>query len=149
MEKNNNTHAGSQSVSPSVRQSLFKTLESVKQQVEYSAFGRMVTRGRGERERQILEVDPIYMELCLIMAEIYVMDGETVIKINKEDTPLYIVQEVYQQLGNRHLETVCTNFKEVTTKIFNKKSYFRTALYNAIFEHEAHYTNAVQSDYWK
>ena len=149
MENKNNVYAGNQSVSPSVRQSLFKTLETVKKQVEYHAFGRLEKRGRGEREREILIVDPIYQELCLIIAEIYVMNPDTVIKINKEDTGLHIVQEVYQQLTNEHLQTVCGNFKEVTTKIFNKKSYFRTALYNAIFEHEAHYTNAVQSDYWK
>ena len=134
-------------VSPSVRQSLFKTLDGVKLQVEYEALGRYVTRGRDERKRQVLYVDPIYDELCLIIAEIYVMNPDALIKINKEDTSVFIVQEVYQQLTNEHLQTVYDNFKEIQSKIYNKKSYLRTALYNVIFEHNAHYTNAAQSGY--
>ena len=55
----------------------------------------------------------------------YVMNPDAVIKINKEDTGLHIVQEVYWQLTNEHLQTVYDNFK---------KSYLRTALYNVIFE---------------
>jgi len=144
MANKNITHAENQSVSQSVRQSLFKTLESVKAQVEFECFGR-VRKGRGGKEW--LHIDPIYNELCLIMAEIYVMNPDAVIKINKEDTGVAIVQEVYQRLTNEHLQTVYDNFKEIQSKIYNKKSYLRTALYNVIFEHNAHYTNAYKSGY--
>ena len=148
MENKNITHDNTSSVNvgPSVRPSLFQTLESVKEQVEYHAFGQTRTRRGGG---QWIYLDPIFDELCLIIAEIYVMNPDAAIKINKEDTGLHIVQEVYQQLTNEHLQQVYDSFKEIQSKIYNKKSYLRTALYNVIFEHNAHYTNAVQSGYGK
>ena len=129
-------------VRPPVRPSLFQTLEEVKLQVEYNAF----EQGRvGRNGKQWAYIDPIYDELCLIIAEIYVMNPDAAIKINKEDIGIHIVQEVYQKLTNEHLQTVYYNFTETQTKIYNKKSYFRTAMYNVIFEHNAHYTNIVKS----
>ena len=37
------------------------------------------------------------------------------------------------------------NFKEVSNRVYNKKAYLRTALYNSVFEIEAHFANGSDS----
>jgi len=52
------------------------------------------------------------------------------------------VQEIYLKINNEHVRLVVSNFNNyVTQHIFNKKAYMRTALYNVVFEIEAHYVN--------
>ena len=135
--------SGARSVSQS-RPSLLSALDDVKYQVEFEAFGRLMTTRDGSR---VVYVDPIFQELCLIIAEVFVMHPDCVIKVAKTDLCSSLVYEVFKQLTNEHLQMVYDNFKAVQTKIHNKKSYLRTALYNAVFEHNAHYTNALQADY--
>ena len=133
MTDKKHTQAG-QSVRP-VSQSIFKKLEDVKKQVEFEAFGKLIN-GR-------VHIDPLYMELCLIIAEIHLINPAALIKVNGAEMEVGIVQEVYKQLKNDHIRLVFDNVQELSAKIFNKKAYLRTALYNAIFEIETHYTNLV------
>jgi len=132
-------------VSPSVRPSLFKTLEGVYVQVEYESFGRIVTRGRGERARQYLEYDPLYKELCLIIAEIYIKPPEGEVRIAGAMTQVFIVQEVYRELKNEHIERVVEKYREQGHRIHNKKAYLQTALYNVMFEFDAGTTNELRA----
>ena len=128
------------SVRPSVRPSIFATLEDVKAQVEFDCFERTTTAKDG---RTWKSTDPIYEEICLIIAEVYVMDPDGMIRISGADLTVSIVQEVYAKLGFEHLEAVVINFQRITTQVYNKKAYLRTALYNAVFEMNIGVTNDI------
>ena len=86
-------------------------------------------------------IDPLYKEICLIIAEVLVLDQDSVIKINGSFLKAQLVQEIYSQLRHDHIRLVFNNFRNVSHRIYNKKSYLRAALYNAAFEIESHYVN--------
>jgi len=125
------SHAHDMKPSTSVRLSVFQMLEQVKRQVEYHCFADL----------RFKRIDPFYRELCLIIAEVLVLEPNTIIAINGSKMSAYLVQEVYGQLRNDHLRLVFDNFNNVTNRIINKKAYLRTALYNAVFEIESHFIN--------
>ena len=113
-------------------QSIFKMLEQVMQQVEYNCFVDL----------RLNRIDPLYEEICLIIAEVLVLDKDSTIKINGSHICTRLVQEIYLKINNEHVRLVVSNFNNyVTQHIFNKKAYMRTALYNVVFEIEAHYVN--------
>lgn len=85
-------------------------------------------------------------ELCYIIAEVYVIDPDSKIKISDELLDAYLVQEVFGELTFEHLQLVRDNFMEMTDIVRNKRAYLRAALYNSVFEKEAHYTNLVNHD---
>jgi len=147
LEKNNNSLCDNEVnvKSSPVRPSLFQTLKDVQAQVEFEYFGRMVTRGRGDRERQVVEYDPLYKECCLIIAEIFIKQPEGELRIAGAMTEIYIIQEVYRELRNEHLERVVDKFREQGHAIHNKKAYLQTALYNVVFEFEAGTTNDLRA----
>lgn len=128
------------SVRPSVRPSIFATLEDVKAQVEFHCFERT---GKTPEGKTWSHTDPIFEEICLIVAEVYVMDPDSMIRISGADLTVGIVQEVYAKLGNEHIEGVVFNFQRITTQVYNKKAYLRTALYNAVFEMNIGVTNDI------
>lgn len=125
----------SNNVCPSVRPSFSSTLDRVMQQVEYHCFSDLCTKW----------TDPLYMELCFIITEVFIMEPESVIKINGSDTLTRLVQEVFALLRNDHVRLVLSNFQDVSCRVYNKKSYLRTALYNAVFEIESHFVNTGNS----
>ena len=122
--------------STSVRPSIFKTMEQVMKQVEFHCFADL----------RLKRIDPFYKELCFIIADVLVLDPDTIITISGSKMPAFLVQEVYGKLHNDHLRLVFENFKNVTTRIHNKKAYLRTSLYNAVFEIESHYLNDMHCD---
>ena len=85
-------------------------------------------------------------ELCMIMAEVYMMDADKPIRISGEWLDGYVVQQVFCEIEREHVEMVAGEFCRVTEDIRNKKAYLRTALYNSVFSIEAHYTNRVNHD---
>ena len=85
-------------------------------------------------------------ELCYIIAEVYIIDPDSKIKIADEILDAYLVQEIFRELTLEHLRLVNDNFKDQTELVKNKRAYLRTALYNSVFEIEAHYTNLVNHD---
>lgn len=85
-------------------------------------------------------------ELCYIIAEVYIIDPDSKIKIADEILDAYLVQEIFRELKLQHLELVESNFGDQTELIKNKRAYLRTALYNSVFEFEAHYKNLVKHD---
>ena len=114
-------------------QSILNMLKQVMQQVEYHCF----------TDLRLNRIDPLYKELCLIIAEVLVLDHESVIKINGSNIRAHLVQEVYSQIHNGHVSLVFNNFQNVSHRIYNKKFYLRTALYNSVFELESHYLNGM------
>lgn len=85
-------------------------------------------------------------ELCYIIAEVYMFDPESRIKISDEIIEAYLVQEIFKELEHEHLRLVWANFSAQTRIIKNKRAYLRTALYNSVFELNAHFTNIVKHD---
>jgi len=114
-------------------QSIATALDLVMQQVEYQCFVDIHTR----------RTDRFYMELCLIISEVFVMNSKGVIRINAVETPVGLVQEVFARLRHEHVRLVFDNFQEVTCRVYNKRAYLRTALYNAVFEVESNYINGA------
>lgn len=83
-------------------------------------------------------------ELCYIIAEVYMMDTNSKIAVGGDPLDAYLVKDVFEELRYPHLEMVTDNFERETKRIKNKRAYLRTALYNSVFELEAHYTNLVK-----
>jgi len=110
-------------------QSIIQKLEQVMHQVEYQCF----------LDPCLNYIDPFYKEICLIIAEVFVLDTASFVKINGSNICVCLIQEVYSQLNNDHLRIVFDNFHHVPHRIYNKKSYLRTALYNVVFELESHF----------
>jgi hypothetical protein len=115
--------------SPSVRPSIFYTLEKVKLQVDYHAFADLKWK----------IIDPLYNEMCLIISEVLVMNPESNLKVNGSVVKAYLVQDVFNQLRHDHVHLVFQNFQYATYQVYYKKAYLRTALYNAFFEIESHH----------
>jgi hypothetical protein len=85
-------------------------------------------------------------ELCYIIAEVYIIDPDSKIKISDEVLDAYLVQEIFRELTLEHLRLVHDNFRDLTQLVKNKRAYLRSALYNSVFEIEAHYLNLVNHD---
>lgn len=85
-------------------------------------------------------------ELCYIIAEIYLMNPESRIKISGELLDVYLVQQVFGEITCDHVRLVIDNFNKNTNLVKNKKAYLRAALYNSVFEFEFHYKNLVNHD---
>jgi len=117
--------------SPCNGQSILEMLEKVMRQVEYHCFADL----------RFNRIDPFYRELCLVIAEVFVLNPLSFIKINGTNMCAHLVQEVYSQLHNDHVRLVFENFHNVSTRIYNKRAYLRTALFNAVFELESNYVN--------
>ena len=117
-------------------QSIFNMLEHVILQVEYKYLADSRTNF----------INPFYNELCLIIAEVLVMSHDSFLKINGSLIPVPLVQEIYSQLRCDHLQLVFENFHNVTQRVYNKKAYLTTALYNVVFEINSHYFNEMVCD---
>ena len=85
-------------------------------------------------------------EVCMIIAEVYMMAPDKPIRISGEWLDGYIVQEVFGELTRDHVEMVIGEFCRLVIDVRNKKAYLRTALYNSVFSIDAHYTNRVHYD---
>lgn len=122
------------------RPSLFETLDAVKAQVEYQAFAEKLPNGN-------MRIDPLIEEICLVIAEVLVKPPESIMRIRGSEIESAIVQEVYRKLTFEHIELVFHNFRQQTHIVHHKSAYFQTALYNVVFELNAHYTNLVATDF--
>ena len=112
--------------------SLPLVLKRVKLQTEFSCVP--------EEEKQQFE------EICLIIAEVFCLPSNFTVSIGKEKIPIILVREIYNRLTKEHIDVVLQNFRRATYEIRHKKTYFRTALYNVVFEFEGYYENQVAKD---
>ena len=120
---------------PSSGLSFNDMLAKVMGQVEYHCFADLRWK----------QTDPLYGELCLVMAEVFALDPGSAIKVNGSCISARLAQEVFSKLRNSHLLLVFENFHGVSARIHNKKAYLRTSLYNAVFELESCCVNNSQS----
>ena len=123
------------------RPSLFQTLSQVKKQVDYNDFAVESKHNPGQ-----FYIEPLYNELCLIIAEMYVTPPERLVRIRGQEMEAATVQEVYSALTHDHVELVADNFRQQTQLIRKKTAYLQTALYNVLFEFDSHFINLVSHD---
>lgn len=129
-------------------QYVFQEKERQQQTVRVGSFSEAL---RGVKERMYLDAfpredRPQALELCFIIAEAERLPDGTPMQIGGDKLPSELVREVYGLLQHEHLEMVIENFKKEQRELRYKKSYLRTALYNAVFELESHYINQVNAD---
>ena len=115
------------------------------------SFREAICRAERQVERDDIlcdrAVDPgLLREICMIMAEVYMMDPDKPIRISGEWLDGHVVQQVFYEIEREHVQMVAGEFCRLTNDIRNKKAYLRTALYNSVFSIEAHYTNRVNHD---
>lgn len=117
-------------VSP--RLSFKEAIEKVRGQIDIACFG--------PTEKEFAN------EIIMIIAEIFMLRDDSEVKIGGEQLDAYIVKQVLEQVREDHVQLVIENFNKVEYIVNFKKTYIRTALYNAVFEIEAHYMNLVRHD---
>lgn len=133
MFEKNNKNNFAMNEGRSVRPSFREIFTEVKEKAEMQCFTK--------------EDMPQANELCLIIAEVVMLNPENEIRIGGVMLSVEMVQEVYGQIGHEHIELVIGNFNKVSYEVKNKKSYLRTALYNSVFEIESHWTNQFHADF--
>lgn len=115
---------------------------------------KSVGRLSAETERVMEQVEFAYLprgdlarakEICMIIAEVRLLPPSAEVQIAGEKREAWFVSEVYANLTHDHIMMVLTNFKAAKYAIKAKKTYIRTALYNAVFELEHGIENDVQS----
>ena len=109
-----------------------ENLYAVFSQIEYTSFEETV--------------QPLVYELGMIIAEIYTLSENCEVRIGGKPLPVTMVSEVYTRLTRDNLEMVIENFRNVSYEIRHRKSYFRTALYNSVFECESYWENQIRKD---
>ena len=133
---NNSSHSRSpvKSYSPDFSKATFEeVLEWVKDNSSFECFE--------ETQRTAAE------EICLIMAEVLKLPSGLNVRIGGNDLPAELVGSVYKRIQKEHIELVLDNFSRAAYTIKHKKTYLRTALYNSVFEYEAHFSNWYASKY--
>ena len=111
--------------------SLSDMLDKVMRQVDYQCFADL----------RLNRIDPLYKELCLVIAEAFLLKAGSTVKIDGSVVHIPLLKEVYSKLRNEHLSLVFENFHHVSARVYNKKAYLRTALYNSVFELESSCAN--------
>ena len=111
----------------------YEVFENVKDKIEFKCFSVGV--------REAAE------DICLIITEVLKLPPNTLVRIAGNNLPAEMVQAIYHRLSHEHIELVIENFGRATYEIKYKKTYLRTALYNSVFEINAHYQNAVNKDF--
>lgn len=89
----------------------------------------------------------IYQEMCRIIADIYTIHPDCVMRIASAARSVRNVQEMYSMLTGAHLEMVAEKFTSCGYEIKNRVAWMRTALYNAPMECDMYYTNQVKTDW--
>lgn len=85
-------------------------------------------------------------EIIMNIAEVFMLWDSSPVKVAGEQIDGYIIKQVFEELREEHVQLVIDNYQKIDYIINYKKSYIRTALYNSVFEIEAHYANLVRHD---
>ena len=108
----------------------YVVFENVKDQIEFKRFSTEVRQ-----------------DICLIITEVLKLPPNALVRIARNNLPAEMVQAIYHRLTHEHIELVMKNFGRATYEIKHKKTYLRAALYNSVFEFNAHYENAAHKDF--
>jgi hypothetical protein len=85
-------------------------------------------------------------EICLIIAEVFMLPKTAEIQIAGQKITVAMVCEIYDMLEWRDIVAVMDNTEKATYEIKHKKTYLRTALYNSVFERETREVNKMRVD---
>lgn len=85
-------------------------------------------------------------EICLIIAEIFILPPGALVQIDGNKLPVTAVQEAYDRLTHEDIISVMDKFEAATYEIRFKKSYLRTALYNEVFERSSAEINGIRTE---
>lgn len=108
------------------------------------SFKTAVQMARGQIEIEYIDhFQDEANELCMIMAEVWMMPPADKIRIAGEVLDAHLVGDVFREITNEHVKMVIRNFHGIKYLIQNKKAYLRSALYNSVFEMSAHYSNQI------
>lgn len=119
-------------INPSVRPSIREIAEALECSFEIDSLS-------GDRT--------IYQEMCRIIADIYTIHPDCVMRIASAARSVRNVQEMYSMLTGAHLEMVAEKFTSCGYEIKNRVAWMRTALYNAPMECDSYYANQVNTDW--
>ena len=76
-------------------------------------------------------------EIHRIIAEMSILPKECDVQIDGAKLPAGVVSEVYRELTDEHIRTVIEGFAAISKRIVYRKTYLRTALYNAVLEYSS------------
>ena len=103
-----------------------------------------------ENNLQFDAFDDVYIEqakeICLIIAEVFILPPTSEIQINGNKLTAESVQVVFDMLTHEDIISVMDNFEAASYKIRHKKTYLRTALYNEVFERSSRTINGIRTD---
>ncbi len=83
-------------------------------------------------------------EIHRIIAEMDILPEECDVQIDGMKLPAGVVAEVYGELTVEHVREVIRRFDEVAEQIRFRKTYLRSALYNAVLEHASGVMNELR-----
>lgn len=121
----------SSQVRPSGRK-LYEIFAEVQRQIDFESF--------------LPEDRELAREIAKIISEIYWLPQESSVRIGGNTLTAGMVAEVFEELRFENIESVIRNFQNINYPVRHIKSYFRTALYNSVFENEARLDNSVRAN---
>lgn len=83
--------------------------------------------------------------ILFVIVEVMCSNRKT-IRIASDDKPIEIVKSSFMKLNSEHIRFVLDAFKENTTDVRNVKQYLLTAIYNAPYTIDAHFSAKVRHD---
>lgn len=86
----------------------------------------------------------LLMEIVLIAVDVLTSTAGT-IRINREDKPVPVVQNIYRRLDKSSVEFVMDSITNCTSKAGNIRAVIITALYNATMTVSSYFTNLLAS----
>lgn len=110
-------------IKPSVRPSFAETLENIKEQIEYDCFPT------GMQEQ--------VQDVAAIVADVFRMQPQDRIPIDKALRTVSDVQEIYSRLQYEHIWNVIEKFNNIPYRVKSPMMYLRSMLYKEVFEHES------------
>ena len=115
-------------------------------QVGYSTLSDHVARIEAQIEIGCYEkeYEAQVAEICLIIAEVFMLPPYAEIQIAGQKLTVALVCGVYDMLERRDIIAVMDNVEKATYEIKHKKTYIRTALYNSVFERETREVNEIR-----
>ena len=84
-------------------------------------------------------------EIHRIIAEMSILPEECDVQIDGVKLPAAVVADVYRSLTVEHVKGVIENFEQMAERIRFRKSYLRTALYNAALEYSSGMMNQARA----
>lgn len=85
-------------------------------------------------------------DIIQVIMDVMVTNPKQFIKIQNEEKPAHIIQEVFLKIQGIHIENVLQKYKHMGERINNTKMYLRSMLYNEVLENNLNLTNQVISD---